>query len=166
MEVVASQVKAVYVAAARLKMERVVNYCAQYLVDHLDPATAIEIRSLPGIQRNSELAARVDAYLAAEVDCLHQGQLLSTPFRIVFFSLSYLIVRPIDYERGYHQGLAQPAFGPGGGVGLFSRGDGSTRCQCNHPLQFGFGMDSSQLGTGSAQRRPADGQSRFVFLFN
>ena len=98
MEVVASQVKAVYVAAARLKMERVVNYCAQYLVDHLDPATAIEIRSLPGIQRNSELAARVDAYLAAEVDCLHQGQLLSTPFRIVFFSLSYLILRPIDYE--------------------------------------------------------------------
>ena len=89
MEVVASQVKAVYVAAARLKMERVVNYCAQYLVDHLDPATAIEIRSLPGIQRNSELAARVDAYLAAEVDCLHQGQLLSTPFRIVFFSFLF-----------------------------------------------------------------------------
>lgn len=67
MEVAASQVKAVYVAAVRLKMERVVNYCAQYLVDNLDPATAIEIRSLPGIQRNSELAARVDAYLAEEV---------------------------------------------------------------------------------------------------
>lgn len=67
MEVAASQVKAVYVAAVRLKMERVVNYCAQYLVDNLDPATAIEIRSLPGIQRNSELAARVDAYLAEEI---------------------------------------------------------------------------------------------------
>lgn len=67
MEVAAGQVKSVYVAAARLKMERVVNYCAQYLVDHLDPATAIEIRALPGIQRNPELAARVDAYLASEV---------------------------------------------------------------------------------------------------
>ena len=66
MEVVAGQVKAVYVAAARLKMERVVNYCAQFLVDHLDPATAIEIRALPGIQRNPELSARVDAFLAAE----------------------------------------------------------------------------------------------------
>lgn len=67
MEVDASQVKSVYVAAARLKMERVVNNCAQYLVDHLDPATAIEIRALPGIQRNPDLAARVDAYLASEV---------------------------------------------------------------------------------------------------
>lgn len=67
MEVGADQVKAIYVAAARLKMERVVNYCAQFLVDHLDPATAIEIRALPGIQRNPELAARVDAFLAAEV---------------------------------------------------------------------------------------------------
>ena len=70
MEVAACQVKSVYVAAARLKMERVVNYCAQYLVDHLDPATAIEIRALPGIQRNPELAARVDAYLASEVTFL------------------------------------------------------------------------------------------------
>lgn len=70
MEVDASQVKSVYVAAARLKMERVVNYCAQYLVDHLDPATAIEIRALPGIQRNPELAARVDAYLASEISNL------------------------------------------------------------------------------------------------
>jgi influenza virus NS1A-binding protein len=67
MEVAADKVKAVYVAASRLKMERVVNFCAQYLVDNLDPATAIEIRSLPGIQRNLELAARVDSFLASEI---------------------------------------------------------------------------------------------------
>ena len=67
MEVKANQVKSVYVAAARLKMDRVVNFCAQYLVDNLDPATAIEIRSLPGIQRNPELAARVDSFLASQV---------------------------------------------------------------------------------------------------
>ena len=67
MEVPASQVKSVYAAAARLKMERVINHCARFLVDHLDPATAIEIRSLPGIQRKPELAARVDSFLAAQV---------------------------------------------------------------------------------------------------
>lgn len=82
MEVVAGQVKAVYVAAARLKMERVVNYCAQFLVDHLDPATAIEIRALPGIQRNPELSARVDAFLAAEA--------LKLFFLILFFSIYWL----------------------------------------------------------------------------
>ena len=85
MEVAASQVKAVYVAAVRLKMERVVNYCAQYLVDNLDPATAIEIRSLPGIQRNSELAARVDAYLAEEVACWNAAS--QTP--LFFDSIPY-----------------------------------------------------------------------------
>ena len=67
MEVDSSQVKAVYIAAHRLKMERVVNFCAQYLVDNLDPATAIEICSLPGIALNPILAAQVDAYLASEV---------------------------------------------------------------------------------------------------
>ena len=71
MEVPADQVKAVYVAAARLKMERAVNHCAQYLVDHLDPETTIEVRSLPGIQRNPDLVARVDAFLAAEVQTLN-----------------------------------------------------------------------------------------------
>jgi len=67
MEVDSSQVKAVYIAAHRLKMERVVNFCAQYLVDNLDPATAIEICSLPGIALNPILAAQVDAYLASEI---------------------------------------------------------------------------------------------------
>ena len=67
MEVAACQVKSVYAAAARLKMERVVNHCARFLVDHLDPATAIEIRSLKGIQRNAQLAARVDSFLASQV---------------------------------------------------------------------------------------------------
>jgi influenza virus NS1A-binding protein len=77
MEVKATQVKAVYVAASRLKMERAVNYCAQYLVDHLDPATAIEIRALPGIQRKPELAARVDSFLAAEVTSIFSPTLYS-----------------------------------------------------------------------------------------
>ena len=67
MEVECSGVKAVYIAAHRLKMDRVVNFCARYLVDHLDPATAIEICSLPGIALNPVLASQVDAYLAAEV---------------------------------------------------------------------------------------------------
>jgi len=67
MEVECSGVKAVYIAAHRLKMDRVVNFCARYLVDHLDPATAIEICSLPGIALNPVLASQVDAYLAAEI---------------------------------------------------------------------------------------------------
>ena len=70
MEVPANQVKSVYAAAARLKMERVVNHCARFLVYHLDPATAIEIRSLTGIQRNPELVSKVDSFLASQVQPL------------------------------------------------------------------------------------------------
>jgi len=70
MEVPANQVKSVYAAAARLKMERVLNHCARFLVDHLDPATAIEIRSLTGIQRNPELVSKVDSFLASQISTL------------------------------------------------------------------------------------------------
>lgn len=76
MEVDSSQVKSVYVAAHRLKMERVVNFCAQYLVENLDPATAIEICSLPGIALNPILAGQIDAYLASEISSVATAKVI------------------------------------------------------------------------------------------
>ncbi|XP_049818009.1 influenza virus NS1A-binding protein homolog isoform X2 [Aethina tumida] len=61
-----SQVKAVFLAANHLKMERVTKICAQHLIKHLSVENCIEIRSLPGIARNKEFIQQVDAFIAKE----------------------------------------------------------------------------------------------------
>lgn len=61
------QVKAVYLAAKNLKMERVANICAQYLIKHLSVENCIEIRSLHGIARNKDFIQQVDTFIAKEV---------------------------------------------------------------------------------------------------
>ncbi|KAK2727154.1 influenza virus NS1A-binding protein homolog A-like [Artemia franciscana] len=67
LDVPLSRVKSVYLTASRLKMERIVNLCAHFLVDNLDPITALDIRSLPGITKHEKLVEKVDKYLAAEI---------------------------------------------------------------------------------------------------
>lgn len=61
------QVKAVYLAACQLKIDRVIKECARYLIKNLSVDNCIEIRSLPGIARNKEFVQQVDAYIAKEV---------------------------------------------------------------------------------------------------
>ncbi|KAJ8936661.1 hypothetical protein NQ314_012201 [Rhamnusium bicolor] len=60
------EVKAVFLAANNLKMERVTRICAQHLIKHLSVDNCIEIRSLPGIARNKEFIQQVDAFIANE----------------------------------------------------------------------------------------------------
>jgi hypothetical protein len=132
MEVPANQVKSVYAAAARLKMERVVNHCARFLVDHLDPATAIEIRSLTGIQRNPELVSKVDSFLASQV----QPLAFVSMWRIQsicssFFSPLFRIRAALaDFDPGDDTGAAEPAAGPGRIAGHHPGGDWAQRGQC------------------------------------
>ncbi|CAH0550806.1 unnamed protein product [Brassicogethes aeneus] len=61
-----SQVKAVFLAANHLKIERVTRICAQHLMKHLSAENCIEIRSLPGIARNKEFIQQVDSYIDKE----------------------------------------------------------------------------------------------------
>ncbi|EFA06667.2 influenza virus NS1A-binding protein isoform X2 [Tribolium castaneum] len=63
-----NQVKAVFLAANHLKMDRVTRTCAQHLIKHLSVENCIEIRSLPGIARNKEFIQQVDAFIAKEFD--------------------------------------------------------------------------------------------------
>lgn len=58
------EVKAVFLAANHLKMERVTRICAQHLIKHLSVDNCIEIRSLPGIARNKEFIQQVDTFIA------------------------------------------------------------------------------------------------------
>ena len=125
MEVPANQVKSVYAAAARLKMERVVNHCARFLVDHLDPATAIEIRSLTGIQRNPELVSKVDSFLASQVQPLAFQSICSSFLR--FFRIRPALA---DFDPGDDTGAAEPAAGPGRIAGHHPGGDWAQRGQC------------------------------------
>lgn len=61
------QVKAVYLAACQLKMDRVVKECIQHLIKNLNIENCIETRSLPGIAKNREFVAQVDRFIANEV---------------------------------------------------------------------------------------------------
>ena len=63
----AGQVKLVYLAACQLKMDKVVQVCSQYLIQHLSVKNCIETRSLPGINKNKSLVAKVDRYINKQV---------------------------------------------------------------------------------------------------
>lgn len=61
------QVKAVYLAACHLKMDRVVKECTRHLIKNLSVENCIETRSLPGIARNKAFVDQVDAFIAKKV---------------------------------------------------------------------------------------------------
>ncbi|XP_059608606.1 influenza virus NS1A-binding protein-like isoform X2 [Phlebotomus argentipes] len=64
-------VKDVYLAAWKLRMDRVVSECAKHLIAELTPESCIETRSLPGITKNKAFVLEVDDFIAkqfAEVD--------------------------------------------------------------------------------------------------
>lgn len=67
LEVPNSQVKAVYLAARHLKMDRVVKECTRHLIKNLNVENCIETRSLPGIARNKAFVEQVDTFIAKEV---------------------------------------------------------------------------------------------------
>lgn len=59
-----SQVKAVFLSATHLKMDRVVKICAKHLIKHLSVDNCIDIRSLPGIARNKDFIQQIDVYIS------------------------------------------------------------------------------------------------------
>jgi len=64
----ADKVKAVYVAASRLRMEHAAESCASFLLEHMDTSNCLELRSLPGVSRLSNLVCGVDAFIEANID--------------------------------------------------------------------------------------------------
>ncbi|KAH1006398.1 hypothetical protein HUJ05_007137 [Dendroctonus ponderosae] len=58
-----TQVKAVFLAAKRLKMERVVKICGNHLIKHITVDNCIEVRSLPGIARNKDFIQQIDTFI-------------------------------------------------------------------------------------------------------
>ncbi|CAH1978888.1 unnamed protein product [Acanthoscelides obtectus] len=66
LDVAYGDVKAVFLAASNLKMDRVTKCCAQYLTKHLNVENCVEIRSLPGISKNKEFIQQVDAFIEKE----------------------------------------------------------------------------------------------------
>ena len=73
--------KSVYLAASHLKMDRVVRQCAQHLLSSITVANCIETRSLPGIERDTELVKQIDAFIAANVSSLSFFTLISFPMK-------------------------------------------------------------------------------------
>ncbi|XP_066249002.1 influenza virus NS1A-binding protein homolog isoform X1 [Euwallacea similis] len=58
------QVKAVFLAATHLKMDRVVKTCGKHLIKHLSVENCVEIRSLPGIAKNKDFLQQIDAFIS------------------------------------------------------------------------------------------------------
>lgn len=63
LEVPDATVKAVFIAAKRLKLESVAQASGEYLVAHLTPESCLAVRAINGIASNKELVARVDDYI-------------------------------------------------------------------------------------------------------
>lgn len=63
----ATEVKSVFVAASQLKIESVSKTCAKFLVANLNFNNAIEIRALPGINKDKTLLAKIDHYISSNV---------------------------------------------------------------------------------------------------
>lgn len=67
LEVPDIMVKDVYLAAWQLRMDNVVNECARHLVAELCADSSIEIRSLPGINKNRAFVLSVDSFISSQV---------------------------------------------------------------------------------------------------
>lgn len=65
--IIFTQVRAVYIAASHLKIDRVARKCAQHLIKYLSTENCIEIRSLPGIAKNKDFIKQVDEYIGLNV---------------------------------------------------------------------------------------------------
>ncbi|XP_055602815.1 influenza virus NS1A-binding protein-like isoform X1 [Uranotaenia lowii] len=63
LEVPYDLIRDVYLAAWQLKIDNVITECARHMVDQLEPECCIEIRSLPGINRNKKFVQEVDGYI-------------------------------------------------------------------------------------------------------
>lgn len=60
-------VKDVYLAAWQLRIDTVINECARHLVAELCADSSIEIRSLPGINKNRAFVMSVDSFISSQV---------------------------------------------------------------------------------------------------
>lgn len=90
--------KSVYLAATHLKMDRVVRQCAQHLLSSITVANSIETRSLPGIERDTELVKQIDAFIASNVSStsLFLSIFLSNDIKIIeIICSSYIVPRSL-----------------------------------------------------------------------
>ncbi|KAG8238394.1 hypothetical protein J437_LFUL016830, partial [Ladona fulva] len=78
LEVPSQHVRNVYLAARQLKMEKVVQECSEYLIRSLDEKNCIEIRALPGINRNHALVTKLDAFIAEEFTKVYKSPVISS----------------------------------------------------------------------------------------
>lgn len=79
-------VKDVYLAAWQLRIETIINKCTRHLIDELTADSCIEIRSLPGINKNIAFAGVIDDYISKEVHSIQCDH----PKRSIFLKIFML----------------------------------------------------------------------------
>lgn len=68
LEVAPKLVRHVYVAANKLKMERVSRACGQFLIAQLTPENCLSVRTIPGIAADPVLIEKLDHYIQEQTD--------------------------------------------------------------------------------------------------
>lgn len=101
LDIPGDEVKSVYVAAMRLKMDRVARECINFMTDerNLDLDTCLELRALPGVGRMKDLVVQVDEFIDKNLKALIKTQRL--------LSLDRICVEVLHSSKEEHD-LAQP----------------------------------------------------------
>ncbi|XP_077538260.1 influenza virus NS1A-binding protein homolog isoform X3 [Haemaphysalis longicornis] len=80
LEVPKSKMKAMYLAAAKLKVHPVTKYCGKYLVEHLTPDNCTGVRAILVESMDQELVVEVDTYLRDNIaEVVKSKELQSLP---------------------------------------------------------------------------------------
>lgn len=67
LELQGHEVRSVYLAACYLKMNRIAEECAKYLIKNLSVDNCIDIRSLPGISSKKTFVCQLDDFISTMV---------------------------------------------------------------------------------------------------
>ena len=79
----ADQVKSVYLAAVRLRMDTAARECANFLLSNIDVESCLELRSLPGIARMCDFVEKVDHFIDDNMDAILKTRKLTLLDRLV-----------------------------------------------------------------------------------
>ncbi|KAH7984438.1 hypothetical protein HPB52_020724 [Rhipicephalus sanguineus] len=104
LEVPKSKMKAMYLAAAKLKVHPVTKYCGKYLVEHLTPDNCTGVRAILVESMDQELVAEVDAYLRDNIaEVVKSKELQSLPHiqvHMLYLNLDRTLHDCNDIEAG------------------------------------------------------------------
>lgn len=89
LELQGHEVRSIYLATCYLKMNRIAEECAKYLIKNLNIDNCIDIRSLPGISSKKSFVCQLDDFISTMVSNLSDVKNLVTALALFLFFALY-----------------------------------------------------------------------------